>query len=127
MYISDFMSKMVYKATLKTTVKEAVIEMERLNIGAILIESRNKLKGIFSERDLLKRVIAEKKDVNKILLKDVMTIDIFTVLEHEPIENAINIMNEHKIRHLPVVNENNACIGMIGIKDIMEYLSRKRK
>lgn len=122
MYISDFMSKNVFKATLKTTVKEAVLEMERLNIGSILIESRNKLKGIFSERDLLKKVVSEKKDVNKTLLKDVMTIDIFTVLEDEPIEKAINIMNEKKIRHLPVVNSNNSCIGMIGIKNIMEYL-----
>ena len=51
-----------------------------------------------------------------------MTRNVFTVLENEPIEKAINIINEKKIRHLPVVNNKNACVGVIGIKDIMVYL-----
>jgi signal-transduction protein with cAMP-binding, CBS, and nucleotidyltransferase domain len=77
-----------------------------------------KLVGIFSERDLMKRVVAEGSDPRSTCLAEVMTDDPLTVNMHEELENCMTIMRRHSFRHLPVCHEGHL-VGMVSLRDIL--------
>jgi len=87
------------------TVLETVRAMVERNIGAVPVVHNGKLVGIFSERDLMKRVVAEGFDARSTCLAEVMTDDPLTVNMNEELENCMAIMRRHSFRHLPVVHE----------------------
>ncbi|MBK8550795.1 MAG: CBS domain-containing protein [Ignavibacteria bacterium] len=91
------------------------------NIGAVpVLEQSDKLtlKGIFSERDLLRRCIAKEIDLFKTPVDDVMTSKVIVVESHDTPEYCMQIMKQENIRHMPV-REGNDLIGMISIRDLM--------
>ncbi|MCE4600569.1 MAG: CBS domain-containing protein [Desulfurococcales archaeon] len=105
-----------------STVWEAVTRMASLDIGALpVIDEEGKLVGIFTERDLLKRVIAKKLDPEKTLISEVMTPSPVSIDPEEPVENARFLMAKLKTRHLPVVDKDGRLIGIVSIRDI-EYV-----
>ena len=102
-----------------STVWEAVLKMDELNIGALpVVDEYGKLVGIFTERDLLRRVIAKGKDPRVTKIRDVMTPSPVSIGPDEPVEVAKSIMAKLKVRHLPVVDSEGRLIGIISIKDI---------
>lgn len=101
------------------TVYEAVKKMAEENIGSVIIvDEEFKPIGIFTERDLLRRVCASDLDPKKVRLGDVMTRDPITIKESEPARRALEIMLHFGFRHLPVVDENGKLVGIISIKDV---------
>lgn len=93
------------------------------NIGAVpVLEQSDKLtlKGIFSERDLLRRCIAKDLDLTVIKIDDVMTKDIILIESHDTPEYCLQIMKQEKIRHIPVI-EKNDLVGIISMRDLMLY------
>lgn len=101
------------------TVYEAVKKMAEENIGSVIIvDEEFKPIGIFTERDLLRRVCASDLDPKKVRLGDVMTRDPTTIKESEPARRALEIMLHFGFRHLPVVDENGKLVGIISIKDV---------
>lgn len=93
------------------------------NIGAVpVLEQSDKLtlKGIFSERDLLRRCIAKEMDLFITPVDDVMTGNVIVVESKDTPEYCIQIMKQENIRHMPVI-ENNVLIGIISIRDLMLY------
>ncbi|HMS33094.1 MAG TPA: CBS domain-containing protein [Ignavibacteria bacterium] len=93
------------------------------NIGAVpVLKQSDKLtlKGIFSERDLLRRCIAKELDLFNTPVDEVMTANVIVVETGDTPEYCIQIMKQENIRHMPVI-ENNALIGIISIRDLMLY------
>ncbi len=93
------------------------------NIGAVpVLEQSEKLtlKGIFSERDLLRRCIAKDLDLSKTIVDDVMTDKVIVIEAKDSPEYAMQIMKQENIRHMPVIDGQNL-IGMISIRDLMLY------
>lgn len=93
------------------------------NIGAVpVLEQSDKLtlKGIFSERDLLRRCIAKEMDLFNTPVDEVMTSNVIVVESKDTPEYCIQIMKQENIRHMPVI-ENNDLIGIISIRDLMLY------
>jgi len=93
------------------------------NIGAVpVLEQSDKLtlKGIFSERDLLRRCIAKEIDLFKTPVDEVMTEKVIVVESKDTPEYCIQIMKQENIRHMPVI-ENNDLIGIISIRDLLLY------
>lgn len=93
------------------------------NIGAVpVLEQSDKLtlKGIFSERDLLRRCIAKEIDLFNTPVDDVMTEKVIVVESKDTPEYCIQIMKQENIRHMPVI-ENNDLIGIISIRDLLLY------
>ncbi len=93
------------------------------NIGAVpVLEQSDKLtlKGIFSERDLLRRCIAKDADLSKTVIDDVMTKEVIVMESHDTAEYALQIMKQENIRHIPVIKET-SLIGIISIRDLMLY------
>lgn len=103
-----------------TLVMNAVLYMAERNIGAVaVVDAHNKLVGLFSERDLMKRVVAVYKDPGKTMIDDVMTKTLMTADPTAPFDIILNKMKEMNIRHMPVVKDGEL-LGMVSIRDLME-------
>lgn len=103
------------------SVADAVELMRAERVGCLLVTRAGELVGIFTERDLLKRVLAVGKPLADPLI-DVMTEKPAAVRVNEPIRTAIRTMEEGGYRHLPVVDENNHPVGVLSAKRIVRYL-----
>jgi CBS domain-containing protein len=102
--------------------QQSVLDVARVmvnnNIGAVPVVRDGKLIGIFSERDLLKRVVAEGLDPAKTLVNDVMTPDPLVVKPTDSIEHCMIVMKQHSFRHLPIC-DGGRMVGIISLRDIM--------
>lgn len=113
----------VHCTSANSTVYSAVLEMNRLRIGSVLVRDADHLVGIFTERDVLTRVVAAGLDPKSTLMYTVMTSKVQFISWEESVEDAMQIMLEQHIRHLPVF-ERNQLVGMISIGDITSWLSK---
>jgi len=107
-----------YEAELGQTVLETVQAMVERNIGAVPVMHNGKLMGIFSERDLMKRVVAEGRDPRSTCLAEVMTEDPLTVSTNEDLESCLSLMRRHGFRHVPVCKDGHL-VGMVSLRDIL--------
>jgi CBS domain-containing protein len=107
-----------YEAEMGVTVLEAVRTMVDRNIGAVPVVHNGKLVGIFSERDLMKRVVAEGLDPRRTCLAEVMTEDPLTINTNEDLQNCMSLMRRHGFRHLPVCHEGQL-VGIVSLRDIL--------
>jgi CBS domain-containing protein len=101
-----------------STVRDAARTMSDRNIGAIAVLDSGKLVGIFSERDLLTRIVAEGRNPDDTRVDSVMTKDIIVAAPADDINDALQKMHECNCRHLPVVQGGNL-VGMISIRDLL--------
>jgi CBS domain-containing protein len=114
-----------YQAELGQTVLETVRAMVERDIGAVPVLHNGRLVGIFSERDLMKRVVAEGCDPRSTCLAEVMTEDPLTINMNEDLENCITLMRRHSFRHLPVCHEGQL-VGIVSLRDLLLHdLSEK--
>ena len=101
------------------TVMEAARMMVSHNIGAMPVLDGDRLVGLFSERDLLKRVVGKGLDPATTKITDVMTTELVTVDINDNDATCLQKMTEHKCRHLPVV-ENGRLVAFISARDLMK-------
>jgi len=102
------------------TVLEAARQMVANNIGAIAVLREGELVGIFSERDIMKRVVAEGRDPARTRVSEVMTANPLTVDMRESIEHCMVLMKEHSFRHLPICDgDGKKLIGIVSLRDIL--------
>lgn len=99
------------------TIREVAQMMRKHRVGSSIVVSSDKPIGIITESDILKKVVAEGKDVNKVLVKDVMTSPLVSIDPYATLEDAMRVMNKHNIRRLPVM-EKGKLVGIITEKDI---------
>ena len=101
--------------------------MDLHNIGAVpILNTEKKLLGIFSERDLLRRVIVQELDMKKTIIDEVMTKDVYVIDSSDTPEYCLRIMKQQKIRHMPVV-ENHGLIGLVSMRDLLLYDSKLKE
>jgi CBS domain-containing protein len=99
------------------SVRGAAESMAEQSCGSILVVDEGRLLGIFTERDLLIRVVAKGKDPARTTLADVMTRDPETIAADAPVAEAIRRMDEGSFRYLPIT-EGEKLIGVISAKDL---------
>jgi CBS domain-containing protein len=105
-----------------TPVRECVQQMIELNIGAMLVMEGDELLGIFSERDCLVRVVGQGLDPGETLVRDVMTPDPRCVTPQTSLHEAMSIVTNYRIRHLPVI-DGGKVLGMVSSGDLMLRLA----
>jgi CBS domain-containing protein len=109
----------------EATVFDALVVMSDKNVGALVVMKSDEVVGIFSERDCARKVELKGKAARELRVQDIMTSTPVTVGPEHSIEECMEIMNSHHIRHLPVL-ENQRLVGMITIRDaIKAILSEK--
>ena len=102
-----------------TNVRAACCLMAEKNIGALLVVEGGRIAGIFTERDALKKVLAAKLDPDASAVAQVMVADPQTIRGDKPLGHALYMMAEGGYRHVPVVNESGAPIGMVSSRDAL--------
>ena len=102
-----------------TTVMEAVRTMDQESIGAVAVTEGTRLVGMFSERDLMLRVVSEKRDPEQTTIRDVMTAPVETIHRDSTADDALKLMLEKHIRHLPIVDRNETLCGMISMRSLL--------
>ena len=104
--------------TTEKTVREAAVILSDHGIGAAPVLDGDQLVGIFTERDILRRVVAAGRDADAMPVAEAMTPDPRTVSAETSLVNAFALMMEGKFRHLPVVDGGGRVIAMLSIRDI---------
>ncbi len=102
------------------TVANVVRRMAEIRVGAILVLEGEQLRGVFSERDLMKRVVLERLDPELTPVKNVMSTDIATIDETASLEEAMAAMHAHNCRHLPVMHGSRV-VAFLSMRDLMHY------
>ena len=102
-----------------TSVHKAAQLMAKRNVGAIMVVANQRLVGIFTERDALKRVIAKGRDARTTVLADVMTADPQTAVPEESFGHVLLTMHEHGYRHMPVVEEGMP-VGIVSARSALD-------
>lgn len=102
----------------RASVLDAALLMNEHRIGGLVVLQGNKVVGIITERDVLRRVVAKRVDPADVAVKDVMTTDVYVCGKDASIEDARNIFKNQRIRHLPVVDDHSRLEGMVSIGDI---------
>lgn len=100
------------------TVREAARRMAQQRVGSLLIIEGGALTGIFTERDMLNRVVAADLDPDSTTLAQVMTKNPQTINADRPVSHALHMMYEGCFRHMPVL-ENGKPVGMVSIRDAL--------
>jgi CBS domain-containing protein len=119
--VSDIIAKKgrdVATVSRETCVLDAVKEMNNRRIGAVVVINENRVVGVFTERDLLNRVVAKQLDVTQVLVNDVMSTPVACCQLSTELTEAQGVMTKKRIRHLPVV-EGDDLVGIISIGDLM--------
>jgi CBS domain-containing protein len=109
----------VFTVEQSATVQSAVEYLARKNIGAVSVMDGGRLVGIFSERDVINRVIAKGLDPSGVLVKEVMTTNIVVALADDSYESCLKKMKQANCRHLPIV-EGSELIGLISLRDLLQ-------
>ncbi|WP_028812087.1 CBS domain-containing protein [Streptomyces flavidovirens] len=100
-----------------TAVSEVAHRMREENIGAVLVAEGDELRGLVTDRDLVVRVLAEGKDPGDTTVRDVCSPDLVTVTADDEVDRAIELMREHSLRRLPVV-EGTTAVGIVSLGDL---------
>jgi CBS domain-containing protein len=104
------------------SVLEAVRRMDGANTGSVVVLEGDHLAGIFTERDLMRRVVLRGLDIAATAVSNVMTRDLIFTEPDEPAEEAMGKMTRHRCRHLPVV-DGERLVGLVSIGDLMKEIS----
>ncbi len=109
------------------TVFDAVKAMVEANVGAILVtgQGSDRVEGIFTERDYLRRIAVEGRTSRDTLVHEVMTSPVIVVGPETSVEEAMAMMTDRRIRHIPVV-EGERLVGMISIGDLVRIQSQEQ-
>jgi CBS domain-containing protein len=109
----------IFHAKASDTVRDAAKMMSDKNVGAVAVLDSGRLVGIFSERDLMKRVVAAGLNPENTTVANVMTKNIVATKPTDDINDALQKMHSLGCRHLPVVESGNL-VGMVSLRDLLE-------
>jgi CBS domain-containing protein len=118
--ISRVMSDVATIDENKTALEAAVLMTEKY-IGSVIVTSGSKVKGIFTERDLMMRVVGEKKDPAEVKLKDIMSKDFVKVRPTDTTKRCLDLMKEHRCRHL-LVYDDDEFLGIVSLRDLVALM-----
>lgn len=111
----------VYSISSSETAHHCAQKMSQFNIGILLVVENDKILGIVSERDIVRKVISPELDPKTTVVADIMTAKVITASLKTTVEEAMHILTEHRFRHLPVT-ENGELQGLISIGDLTRWV-----
>jgi CBS domain-containing protein len=104
------------------TIADAVAEMNKNRIGCVVVLDEGRIAGIFTERDVLRRVVGADIDPKTVRVADVMTRNVYTIPPETTVEQTMTLFAERRCRHIPIV-EHGQLKGLISIGDISRWMS----
>ena len=113
-------SRPVVMVSRKSTVREAIEIMASARVGGVVVFDESRLQGIFSERDVMLRVVLEGRDPRTTAVEEVMTTAVHTIGMHATGDEALRIMLQEHIRHLPLVDDHGRAIAVVSMRSLLE-------
>ena len=107
-------------------VLEALMKMAEKNVGALLVVEDDKVVGIISERDYARKLVLHGRSSVGTPVRDIMTAKVVTVRPDDSVDHCMQVVTEHRIRHLPVA-EGEAIVGVISIGDLVKAVIEDQK
>lgn len=104
-----------------STVLEAINKMNAHKLGALVVMQDSRVAGMFTERDVLRRIVGELRDPASTMVREVMTREVICVPPTTDIDEVSSIMQQKRIRHVPVCDQNGELHGMISIGDVNAF------
>lgn len=117
---------LVYSVSPDATVLEATNRMNHHKIGALMVMNDGHMVGIFTERDVLRRVVGSQLDPAAVKIFDVMSADLVTCTPTTDMEDIAEMMRSRRIRHVPVVADDGVLLGLISIGDVNAHNALRR-
>ena len=111
----------VYSIQASQSVYEAIAEMDAKNVGALLVKEEDKVAGIISERDYLRKVILKGRSSKETPVETIMTRDLVSVTPEHTVHDAMALMTQKRCRHLPVFKDEQL-VGMLSIGDLVKAI-----
>ena len=108
------------------TVLKALETMAEANISAVMVTENDKIVGIFTERDYSRKGELKGVSANNTLVRDLMTEQMITVTPETSMDQCMGLMNQYRIRHLPVI-ENDTMVGMVSMRDVVGTILSERE
>ena len=115
----------VLKIDASSTVFDALKKIVELNVGSILVTEDDKVVGIMTERDYLRKVAIHGRTSHDTIVSEIMSSPLVYVTPETTIEESMAIMTDRRIRHLPVI-ENDDVVGIISIGDLVKFQSQEQ-
>ena len=112
---------MIHAIAPETMVIDAIKLMSDAGIGALLVLEAGNLIGIISERDYTRKVILQNRSSLSTHVKDIMTSKVLYMTPEQTVEECMVLMSKHRIRHMPVM-ENNKPVGVLSSKDVLNHI-----
>jgi CBS domain-containing protein len=116
--LADVMRTEVIDVAPEDTLGEVAERMSAVNVGAVVVKDYGRLIGILTERDMLK-AMAARVHTSDARVREWMTEDPLTATAEMDVENAAQVMLEHNFRHLPIVDDNGAVIGLVSLRRVV--------
>ncbi len=105
----------------EASVLDAINKMNQHKLGALVVSSGNQVDGMFTERDVLRRVVGDQRDPAKITVADVMTKEVICCGPEVDLDEVSAIMQQKRIRHVPVCDSSGRLLGLVSIGDVNAY------
>lgn len=116
----------IYAVAPADSVIDAIRLMAEKGVGAVLVMDGAQLAGIVSERDYARKIVLHGKSSADTSVRDIMTAEVVTVGPNQTVEQCMQIVTDHRIRHLPVV-DGDEVIGVISIGDLVKAVIEDQK
>lgn len=120
--VKDVMVKDIITVEAEETAKKAAELMDKHNIGCLIVINFSNPIGIVTERDMLKKIILERRDPGRVKVGNIMSAPLITSHPQADIRDAVSLMNERRIKKLPVIEDGNL-IGLVSLTDVMRSLA----
>ena len=106
-----------------TSLELTLEKLQQYPLGCVIIEEDKQVKGIFTERDVLMKILGKRLNFKTEIVKDFMTINPFRLHMNDPLAYALNLMVDGGFRHVPIVNDDDKATGLISMQDVVNHLA----
>jgi CBS domain-containing protein len=128
-FVSEILAqkgRVIFAVHPRSSVLDAIREMDLRSVGALLVVEEGELLGIVSERDYARRVILKGRRSDSTLVEEIMTTKLIATTAHETLDGCMELMTKKRIRHLPVLEEGET-IGVLSIGDLVKAIMVRQR
>jgi CBS domain-containing protein len=118
MQVQEIMTRRAEIVDPNTTIRDAARLMRADNVGALPVGENDRLIGMVTDRDIVIRAVAEDRPAGSTIVRDAMSEHVYYCFEDDDVEKAAQLMAEHQVRRLPVLNRDKRLTGVVALADL---------